>query len=99
LAECRISNKEEAIGAQIHIDEELRADCLLFGETQSRIIVSVDKNDGEKLVELCIKNNVPVSAIGKVGGDKLSINDIVSVSLTDMIPAFYESLGKLMAKA
>lgn len=99
LAECCISNKEDAIGAQIHIDEELRADCLLFGETQSRIIVSVDKNDGEKLVELCIKNNVPISAIGKVGGDRFSINDIIDLPLTDMIPAFYESLGKLMAKA
>ncbi len=99
LAECCISNKEEAIGATVHIDDELRPDCLLFGETQSRIIVSVNKNDGEKLVELCANNNVPISAIGKVGGDVLSINDIVKLSLSDMLPAFYDSLGKLMAKA
>ena len=99
LAECCISNKEEAIGAKIHIDENLRADCLLFGETQSRIIVSVDKSEGEKLVELCANNNIPISAIGKVGGDILSINDIIDLPLTEMIPAFYDSLGKLMAKA
>ncbi len=99
LAECCITNKEDAIGAEIHIDEERRADCLLCGETQSRIIVSVDKNDGEKLVELCVKNNIPISAIGKVGGDNLSINDIVNLPLSDIIPAFYDSLGKLMAKA
>jgi len=99
LAECCITNKEETIGAQIHIDDDLRADCLLFGETQSRIIVSVDKNNGEKLVELCVKNNIPISAIGKVGGDRLTINNIVNLPLSDMLPAFYDSLGKLMAKA
>ena len=73
--------------------------CLLFGETQSRLIVSVNHGDGEKLVDLCSKNNIPVSAIGTVGGDRLSINDIVDLPLTEMLPAYYESLGKLMAKA
>ena len=99
LAECCISDKENSIGAEIHINDDLRADCLLFGETQSRIIVSVDKNNGEKLVELCVKNNIPISAIGKVGGDRLTINNIVNLPLSDMLPAYYDSLGKLMAKA
>ena len=87
------------LGAEIHIDEDIRPDCLLFGETQSRIIVTVDRVNADQLVDLCSKNDIPFSAIGIVGGDKLGINDIVSLPLSDMESAYYESLGKLMAKA
>jgi len=99
LAECCITNREYMKGAEIYLDENIRPDCLLFGETQSRIIVSVDRNNGEKLVALCANNDIPVSAIGKVGGDFLKINDLVRLPLSEMKSAFYESLGKLMAKA
>jgi len=99
LAECCISDRENMIGASVRIEEDMRHDCILFGETQSRVVVTVDRENGEKLVDLCIKSNVPVSAIGIVGGDDLTINELVAVSLESMHDAFYNSLPKLLAKA
>jgi len=99
LAECCIGDREKMIGASVRIEEDMRHDCILFGETQSRVIVTVHRGDGEKLVDLCIKNNVPVSAIGIVGGDDLTINEMVAVKLDQMHDAFYDSLPKMLAKA
>jgi phosphoribosylformylglycinamidine synthase len=99
LAECCISNREKMIGASINLDDDIRADCLLFGETQSRIIVSVNPADGEKLVDIFIKNGVPISAIGRVGGDSLVINNQINLSLIKMSGAYYNSLPQILAKA
>ena len=99
VAECCITNREKMIGASIRIDDDIRTDCLLFGETQSRIIVSTDREDGEKLVDLCVANDVPVSAIGTVGGGSLSINDQINLPLDLLEDAYYNSLPRLLAKA
>jgi len=99
LAECCISNRERMIGASINLDEDIRTDCLLFGETQSRIIVSTKKENGVKLVDLCAKNNIPVSAIGIAGGEMFSINNLINLSLPDLSEAYYESLPKILLKA
>jgi len=98
LAECCIGNRERMIGAQIFLDDDIRADALLFGETQSRIVVSVTKEDGEKLVEHCIKSKVPISAIGRVIGDRIAINDWVDMPLGDLAGAYYGSLRKMMER-
>ena len=99
LAESCISDREKMLGAEISLDDDIRADCLLFGETQSRIIVTVKPDDGEKLVDICAKNNIPVAAIGRVGGDRLTINDLIDLKLADLAESFYESMGKLLARA
>jgi phosphoribosylformylglycinamidine synthase subunit PurL len=99
LAECCISNRENMIGASIKIDEDIRTDCLLFGETQSRIIVTTKKENGAKLVDLCVKNNIPVASIGIVGGDKFAINDLIDLPLSELSDAYYNSLPKILSKA
>ena len=98
LAECCISNREKMIGAKIFLGDNIRPDCLLFGETQSRIIVSTSPSDGEKLVEHCVENGIPISAIGKVGGENLSINEMVSLPLKVMAAAYYTSLKKQLER-
>jgi phosphoribosylformylglycinamidine synthase len=99
LAECCISDRENILGATASFDENMRADCLLFGETQSRIILSTNKADGEKLVELCSENGVPINAIGIVGGESLIINNLIDLSVSKMAEAYFQSLGKILAKA
>ena len=98
LAECCLSDRENLLGAQIHLDDDIRPDCLLFGETQSRIIVTTDSAHAEKLVDLCTANGVPIAAIGKVGGDRLLINDLIDVALADASRAYYDSLRDLLER-
>ncbi|PKK83401.1 MAG: phosphoribosylformylglycinamidine synthase subunit PurL [candidate division Zixibacteria bacterium HGW-Zixibacteria-1] len=99
LAECCIGYRENMIGASVRVEDDMRHDCILFGESQSRVVVSVQNGSAAKLVDLCIMNNVSIQAIGIVGGGHLSINDLVNVSLKKLEDAYYDSLPKLLAKA
>jgi phosphoribosylformylglycinamidine synthase len=73
LTECCISGKE-SIGAEIDIEGEgIRTDALLFGESASRILVSVKENNLEDLRRMAEAKDVPISVIGKVWGDRLKI--------------------------
>jgi len=99
LAECCITEREKMNGAEVFLDDAIRTDCLLFGETQSRIVVTVDSGDAEALFDLCVENHVPIAAIGTVGGPRLKINDLVDIPLSDLEDAYYNSLPKILAKA
>ncbi|MEW5923524.1 MAG: phosphoribosylformylglycinamidine synthase subunit PurL [Candidatus Zixiibacteriota bacterium] len=99
LAECCIGDRGNMIGASVRVENDIRADCILFGETQSRVVVSVENGSAGKLVDLCVMNNVSIQAIGIVGGEHLSINDLVNVPLKKLEDAYYNSLPKMLAKA
>jgi len=59
------------IGCSLSLSESMRTDALLFGESQSRILVTVDKTDLETLLILAQKFGVPANILGKTGGDRL----------------------------
>ncbi|MGE0033957.1 MAG: phosphoribosylformylglycinamidine synthase subunit PurL, partial [Pseudothermotoga sp.] len=61
------------IGALCELWSNSRADFLLFGEEQSRILVSLPAKNLEKLVELATDEKVPLTVLGKVMGDRLVI--------------------------
>ena len=61
------------IGAQVDFSayKDLRLDALLFGETQSRVVITCAPRDAFKVVERAKLMGVPAAAIGKVGGQEL----------------------------
>jgi phosphoribosylformylglycinamidine synthase subunit PurL len=63
------------IGAQIDLSavEGVRLDALLFGESQSRIVISVAALDAVKVLERARIMEVSAIRLGTVGGDSLSI--------------------------
>lgn len=79
LAECCFSVSDRKIGAAIQLPaadfESLssRDDALLFGEAQSRIVVSCTLNNLSELRKIIHKNKIPFSVLGKVKGQKLVI--------------------------
>ncbi|MCM8786548.1 MAG: phosphoribosylformylglycinamidine synthase subunit PurL [Candidatus Omnitrophica bacterium] len=97
LAECCIFDKENMIGAIIYgLDFNIREDALLFGETQSRIIISCPKNSVEHIRKIAQKNNAPFKVIGKTGGKNLIIYKknkvLLDVSLEKLHNRWYNSL-------
>src|SRR5439155_2834176 len=50
-----------------------RLDALLFGETQSRVIISCKALDAVKVVERAKLMGVPAARIGTVGGDRFML--------------------------
>jgi phosphoribosylformylglycinamidine synthase len=74
LAECCISGPGAARGAVVKLGlGSLRRDALLFGESQSRIILSARPNVVESLLTRAAAAGVPAARIGTVGGDRLVI--------------------------
>ncbi len=97
LAESCIAG---GIGADVHLENDLPRVASLFGETQSRVVVSVAENAVETLIDLALAKGVPFSVIGEVGDDRLVIADeadeLISVSLDEMREAYEPTLERLV---
>ena len=65
-----------------------RWDACLFGESQSRIVVSVESAKVDGFLELAECQDVPVCVVGTVGGDSLKFGDAVHVDLQDASQAW-----------
>jgi len=77
-----------------------RLDALLFGETQSRVVITCKPLDAVKAVERSKLMGVPAVQIGKVGGDQLAIKtgaDEFSVPVTELHDAWWNSIARVMA--
>ncbi|MCE5300980.1 MAG: phosphoribosylformylglycinamidine synthase subunit PurL [Spirochaetia bacterium] len=77
LAECCITGTlhgDRAIGALVELQSDIRPDALLFGETQSRIIVTCGKDNARVFRKMAAKDKVVLSEIGKVGGNRLIVH-------------------------
>ncbi len=73
LAECAFLS-EQKIGFTVDLQDDLRPDVLLFGESQSRICVSLRKENLEPLRKLAEEYALPLAVLGKTGGDCMVIH-------------------------
>ncbi|MFO7864015.1 MAG: phosphoribosylformylglycinamidine synthase subunit PurL [Salinivirgaceae bacterium] len=72
LVESSLPNK---LGFDITSDAEVRTDAFLFGESQSRIVVSCTEENETQFIDLLMKLNIPFSALGHVTKGELRIDD------------------------
>jgi len=78
----------------------VRLDALLFGETQSRIVISCKPLDAVKVVERAKLMGVPAVQIGHVGGTTLTVKTATgefSAPLTELHDAWWNSIARAMA--
>jgi AIR synthase related protein, C-terminal domain len=54
--------------------KQVRLDALLFGETQGRIVITTAALDATKVIQRARLLGISATYLGKVGGDKLTIN-------------------------
>ena len=74
LVKCCISNKQKSIGAVIdNLSFSARNDTILFGESQSRIVLSCSQESAEQIKNIAQKNKTPFQIIGRTGGKELKI--------------------------
>jgi phosphoribosylformylglycinamidine synthase len=77
-----------------------RLDVLLFGETQSRVVITCQPLDAVKVVERAKLMGVSAVQIGKVGGDKLTVKTAAgefSAPLAELHDAWWNSIARAMA--
>jgi phosphoribosylformylglycinamidine synthase len=112
LAECCITGK---IGANLEISgaiverateqETVRPDAVLFGETQSRVILTVAPENLDALQKMAQLVNVPMTALGAVGGDRLVLHSpapqltvIISSAVNELEWAYRGAIPRLMSQ-
>ena len=71
LAECCM---EKELGVKVQLESRLRADAVLFSESQSRFIVSCDPESLAELQQIMDKQEIPYEILGKVTGEELVID-------------------------
>ncbi|MCJ7507609.1 MAG: phosphoribosylformylglycinamidine synthase subunit PurL [candidate division Zixibacteria bacterium] len=96
LAECCISSSDKQMGAEVVLNSKIRTDALLFGESQSRIVISLNKENLPRLMKIASKYEVDCSVIGEVKGERLKINNWIDLSLGQVREVFNSSLQKIM---
>jgi len=94
LAECCVGGPDKPLGARIETREMIRADALLFSESQSRIIVSVQEKDLVQLEALAAEHHAPFQAIGSVGGTRLIIHPLVYLPVEEIKSIWSGALEK-----
>ncbi|MDP3091789.1 MAG: phosphoribosylformylglycinamidine synthase subunit PurL [Nitrospira sp.] len=74
LAECCMSGPDQTRGAVVRLTPgRQRIDSMLFGESQSRIIVSAQPAQRQAILEQAQRLGVPAAVVGAVGGAALVI--------------------------
>ncbi len=94
------SDPLSAVGGEGRGEVALRLDALMFGETQSRIVISCKPLDAVKVVERAKLMGVPAVQIGQVGGDQLTVKTATgefSAPLTELHDAWWNSIARAMA--
>ncbi len=98
LAESCITGNKKPIGAKIKYNTELRPDMFLFGEDQSRIIVSVKESNLLKFKRLYDRYlSLTMQEIGNVGGKDLVVNDTIKLDVEEIFHLYYTSIEKIMS--
>jgi phosphoribosylformylglycinamidine synthase II len=100
LAESAILDPEHQVGVDVSMPSQpIRPDFALFGEDQSRILVSVRGNDRlRQLQSIASSFKVSIQVLGTIGGSELRIGKHIQVSLQKLSDAYHGSLGRGLLK-
>jgi phosphoribosylformylglycinamidine synthase II len=97
LAECCMSGPGPGLGAAIELEGAIRPDALLFGESQSRIVLSLRRRHLARVRELAAAADIPLAVLGEVRGRRLAIGPLIDVGVEEMHKAWATALPRRMA--
>ena len=97
VAESCFSYGGQTLGATLTLESTLRNDTLLFGETQSRIIISFPEERINEIEDLAMTFPVDFSLIGKVGGSHFTVTvneeEVIKQEINILKEVWKTSLG------
>ncbi len=92
------SSMPRNLGFSIETDFDCRADAFLFGEAQSRIVVSVSPEKLDDFVELIADSDIEFSNIGTVTEGPILIDEQSFGHISDAKMIYENRIGDLMKK-
>lgn len=94
LVECALP---KGLGFDITSPAEIRGDAFLFGESQSRVIVSVSSEQETEFLDFMMDAGIHFSALGHVTKEELRIDDVSFGFIADYARDFENSLEQILA--
>jgi len=82
------------LGFDVTSDAEVRKDAFLFGESQSRVVVTVTPGNEDAFIDFMMAHDTPFSALGHVTKNELRIDDYSFGFIHDVKKMVEESLEK-----
>ncbi len=80
------------VGAEVRLPQIADAALNLFGESQARIVVTLEEQDLDILRDICARQRVPFQRLGTVGGDRLVIEHMVDKAVSAMAEVYDSAL-------
>lgn len=84
------------MGARIKVPATTRPDFVLFGEDQSRILVTATARQATHVESLLQGINIPFEILGDVQPNRLTINNAVDVAISQLADSHYNSFRDMM---
>lgn len=78
------SSMPNGLGFDIETDDAIRKDAFLFGEAQSRVVVTVAPEEQERFVEFMATSDVEFSLLGTVNNGFLNVDEEPFGHVTDL---------------
>jgi len=98
LAECSILSQGK-MGVSVQLEDSMRSDALLFGESQSRIVITCKEKNREEIFKLARKKGVKALAVGKSGGERITVRQhdkkLIDVPVADTAKAWREAIPEV----
>jgi phosphoribosylformylglycinamidine synthase len=82
---CEINLKENTVGR-------------IFGESQSRVVISLNNQKLDEFQNLCNSLNVPLEILGKVVKDNFIINNYINIPVAEISEIYENAIPNLMNK-
>ncbi len=95
VAECAINSAGGMLGAEITYEGEDPI-AALFGESQSRIVISYDPSQANALQSLAQSHDVPLLKLGRVVRDRLGINSNIDVSVEEISERYMTAIERAL---
>jgi phosphoribosylformylglycinamidine synthase len=83
LAECALLG---STGATLQLSGP--PDVVLFSEDQGRAVVTCVPDNVDEVLSLAASHSVPATVVGSTGGDRLVINELISLELSQLRTAW-----------
>lgn len=91
---------ESAIAGNLGFDiksyDQVRKDAFLFGESQSRVVITCSKGDEQKVIDILQKNGSKGNVIGTVKGNSLVVDGENFGAVSEYNDSYNNSLGAML---
>jgi phosphoribosylformylglycinamidine synthase len=87
-----------SLGFDIVTDSEIRRDAFLFGESQSRVVVTVVEDYEDEFLDFVTENNVPIILLGHVTKGRINVDEDNFGFIEDMRHLYENSIAEELAK-